>query len=77
MAISLRELRIAAPQYRESVLKSQGDASRVGWRTAFLCHSHLDVELVKGLVALMEKAGWNVYVDWADTSMPSTPSRET
>lgn len=45
--------------------------------TAFLCHSHLDAELAKGIVHLLTDNGWDVYIDWEDASMPSTPNKET
>lgn len=53
------------------------DARRRGLQTAFLCHSHKDQELVKGFVRLLHESGWSVYVDWADSSMPSSPNQET
>jgi len=43
----------------------------------FLCHSHHDELLVRGVITLLEEAGCRVYVDWADGSMPETPTRET
>jgi hypothetical protein len=46
-------------------------------KTAFLCHSHRDHELAKGLVAALAQQGISLYVDWADDSMPSTPNRTT
>ena len=46
-------------------------------RTAFLCHSHNDAELVKGLLVVFKEAGLDLYVDWQDHSMPETPNGET
>lgn len=46
-------------------------------RSAFLCHSHLDRELVQGLVVMLTQAGLTTYVDWADAELPSSPDRET
>ena len=46
-------------------------------RSAFLCHSHRDRELVQGLVVLLAQAGLSAYVDWADAELPSTPDRQT
>ncbi len=46
-------------------------------KTAFLCHSHEDVRLVKGLSAMFRLKGIELYIDWADNSLPSTPNRLT
>ncbi|WP_448671273.1 toll/interleukin-1 receptor domain-containing protein [Pseudoxanthomonas mexicana] len=46
-------------------------------RTAFLCHSHKDELLAKGLAHLLWQWGWHVYIDWQDASMPPTPDRTT
>lgn len=32
---------------------------------------------MEGLIALLREAGWTLYVDWADTSMPPKPDRIT
>ncbi|RYD60607.1 MAG: toll/interleukin-1 receptor domain-containing protein [Verrucomicrobiaceae bacterium] len=53
------------------------EAKSRGFQTAFLCHSHDDRSLVVGVVTLLHEAGWNVYVDWMDASMPSRPNRTT
>jgi hypothetical protein len=53
------------------------EAKRSGIKTAFLCHSHLDGTLVDGLVKLFNSEGWNIYVDWKDTTLPSKPDRNT
>lgn len=77
MPIPIETLRSAAPRYRATMAKSLLEASTQGLQTVFLCHSHRDEALVKGLMALFQESDWNVYVDWADTSMPETPSRQT
>ena len=46
-------------------------------KKAFLCHSHKDVDLVKGLVVSFREKNVDLYVDWLDTSMPDTPNKET
>lgn len=33
--------------------------------------------MVSGVVTLLEDAGANIYVDWADNTMPETPNRVT
>ena len=53
------------------------EATGAGFQTAFLCHSHKDSALAPGLVKMLTDNGWKVYVDWADPSMPETPSRIT
>jgi len=57
-------------------LSTEANASYLGV-TAFLCHSHLDAELAKGIVHLLSDNGWDVYIDWEDSSMPSVPNKET
>lgn len=49
----------------------------MGWRSAFLCHSHRDVVLVTGLLRMLHNSGFQLYVDWADHEMPEKPNRET
>ncbi len=53
------------------------EALQQGKQTAFLSHSHKDADLAKGLQGFLQAHGWKVYIDWEDTSMPSTPNRET
>ena len=76
MAIPQTKLRSKATQYTKSVRTAQ-EARAAGKKTIFLCHSHKDVELVKGLVQLLTEAGWDVYVDWLDETLPDKPSAET
>lgn len=77
MAISINELRIASNRFSSTRTKTLQEARISGFKTAFLCHSHKDEQLVKGLVTLLADSGWQVYVDWADSSMPDTPNRQT
>ncbi|MCW5794343.1 MAG: toll/interleukin-1 receptor domain-containing protein [Nitrospira sp.] len=77
MPVRIEALRSAATRYRPTLAKSLTEARAHGLPTVFLCHSHRDEELVKGLLALFEESGWSVYVDWADASMPDVPNRET
>lgn len=51
--------------------------AQVRQQTAFLCHSHRDKELAQGIVALLQENGFDVYIDWADSSMPEPPDRDT
>lgn len=71
MAISQATLRGAAPRASTVLLK------RASQGTAFLCHSHLDRELAKGLQATLRDHGLDLYIDWQDASMPATPNSET
>lgn len=66
----------AASNYYQSSLNKQASDGRT-YRTAFLCHSHLDEQLVKGLIVEFSRRGVKLYVDWLDTSMPDTPNKET
>ena len=75
--MSLRELRRAATLPGESLARSLVEARQFGLSTVFLCHSHTDEALVLGLANLLYQTGWLVYVDWQDSSMPSTPDRQT
>lgn len=78
MAIKARNLRSAANRSgRVVVAKSLNEALSKSLQTAFLCHSHKDQELAKGLQVLMKENGWDLYIDWEDSEMPSTPNKET
>lgn len=76
MAIRIEELRSAATRYVATV-KTLNEARIKGRRTVFLCHSHKDKELVKGVEALLNEADMNVYIDWQDTQMPEKPDQIT
>lgn len=75
MPIKQRDLRAAAT--RAVVAKSLREARAAKQQTAFLCHSHLDVGLVKGLQNFLNDQGWDIYIDWLDDDMPSVPDKET
>jgi hypothetical protein len=75
LPILIDDLRTASS--RISKIATLSEARRLGLRTAFLCHSHKDSDLVKGTANKLNENGWNIYVDWADTSMPDNPNRET
>lgn len=77
MTIDLSALQAAARRSRAEIAASASDARRRGVRTAFLCHSHKDAVYVEGLLVLLREAGWQVYVDWLDTSMPAVPNAQT
>lgn len=77
MPISQSILQQAARQAHTATASTLREAKAQGIRTAFLCHSHKDHTLVTGLVNFLHRAGWRVYVDWADSSMPDRPTQET
>lgn len=62
---------------RVVITKSLNEAKLQGLETAFLCHSHKDHELAIGLQVLMKENGWDIYIDWQDGDLPSSPDRVT
>jgi len=77
MPISYSTLRAAAASPEIMVARSITEAKEFGYKTAFLCHSHNDRQLVEGFVNYARKKGWRIYIDWMDTTLPATPNRET
>lgn len=82
MAIRIEQLRQAAQRsvWQRTIGQSYRtiyEACNAGMRTAFLCHSHADQDLVRGIVQMLTESGWQVYVDWMDASMPAKPNRIT
>lgn len=77
MAFSYDELRVASTQVVSSAFDSITEAKKAGRKTAFLSHSHLDADMAKGIVNLLRRSGWDVYVDWADSSMPDKTNKQT
>lgn len=72
---TLRQYRFGrGPQGTEKIVEA---ARRRGEQTAFLSHSHKDAELAEGLQGFLASQGWEVYIDWQDSSMPPIPNRET
>lgn len=77
MVIRIDALRAAASGKTTVLPRSLNEARKSGAKTAFLCHSHDDANLAKGLVQLLSDAGWDVYIDWQDAAMPDAPNQET
>ncbi|MDD2229926.1 MAG: toll/interleukin-1 receptor domain-containing protein, partial [Candidatus Cloacimonetes bacterium] len=83
MPISQNNLIKCARQYtdlNESIVyKAEGTrlAAFTAFSTAFLCHSHHDVDLVKGLIARFAAEEIELYVDWQDKDMPETTNKVT
>ncbi|MDD5652879.1 MAG: toll/interleukin-1 receptor domain-containing protein [Candidatus Omnitrophica bacterium] len=76
--ISQRSLLEKAARFQETILKGKQILETGGLRkSAFLCHSHKDDELVKGLLAEFQESGFDLYVDWKDHTMPDPPNVET
>ena len=78
MPISIDTLRSAWS--RSGFAKSAStltETRSLGVRTAFLCHSHDDASMVRGLLNLFQEDGWRVYVDWQDPALSEKPTRET
>ena len=62
---------------RSIARRSLDEAVRQGAPTAFLSHSHKDAQLAKGLQVRLRQLGWDVYIDWEDSSMPDRPNSIT
>lgn len=77
MPIPISTLRQASRIELAQRAQSLNEAKLLGLRTAFLCHSHRDADLVRGLVRMLQREGWNIYVDWMDDTMPPVPDRVT
>lgn len=77
MTVRVSRLRSAALSSRAQSASSLNDAISRQKKTVFLCHSHDDRYLVLGVIELLRETGWDVYVDWADPTMPISPNRET
>lgn len=81
MPISQTVLRSKAHIYSSSVYKFLNEKydSKLYYpkKSAFLCHSHKDEDLVRGLLVIFRDIGLDLYVDWKDHSMPETPNKET
>ncbi len=77
MALHQFDLERASYRFSPGRAHTLVEAKAANIRTAFLCHSHLDEELAKGLVTVLAEQGISLYVDWADQSMPATPNRTT
>lgn len=77
MAIRYATLRDAATRPTGRSAKTILEARDRRLKTAFLCHSHADKALVRGFVEYVSQKGWDVYIDWLDTSLPDRPDGTT
>lgn len=64
--------KVSIESFNESANFSCGSKKR-----AFLSHSHKDRELAEGMKNHLHSAGFDLYIDWQDSSMPSTTNAET
>lgn len=64
-------------QYQDRIIKLQAYARLSLRKSAFLCHSHKDQDIVRGLVVLFQEAGVELYIDWLDNTMPDKPNKTT
>lgn len=79
MPIHIEELRNAYNRdYTGSIgLESLEEALASNVKTAFLCHSHKDKDLAKGLQVIFKENGLKLYIDWQDEKMPDQPDKIT
>jgi len=77
MTIRQSTLQNKASSYYKTINVNDGIEAFTTKRSAFLCHSHKDEQLVKGLIVIFEEAGVDLYIDWKDHTMPETPNKET
>ncbi len=78
MAIDQSILVQKAAAYQDALHESMRKSASLGTaKSAFLCHSHKDETLVKGLLAQFQEVGIDLYINWKDHSMPETPNVET
>jgi hypothetical protein len=78
MPIQLHDLRSASSRYNTMThIVNFNEALACSKRTAFLCHSHKDKDLVEGLQVLLSENGMELYVDWQDHEMPDSPNKKT
>lgn len=78
MPISQSNLINKSTTFRQSIYENmQKSAYLSRGKSAFLCHSHKDEVLVKGLLVLFQEADIDLYIDWNDHTMPDAPNAET
>ena len=72
MPLNQTILALKSVRYHDGLRKTANFAmgSQEYKQTAFLCHSHKDESLVKGLLVLFEDLKIKLYVDLMDSEMP-------
>lgn len=76
MAVEVSYLR-DAPLRESRGVRTLDEAIASRQPTAFLCHSHLDMNLALGLQARLAQQGWNVFIDWQHTPLSGRPTAGT
>ena len=78
MPLDLGTLRSVGSRSRYYTAASNSQNARaLGYKTAFLCHSHKDRTAVEGLLQYFRDQGLHLYVDWMDSEMPETTNGNT
>lgn len=73
----IRTSLLASKSINENYVIQADSIERLGARMAFLSHSHKDRHLATGLQRLLQEAGWILYIDWQDSTMPNSPNSIT
>lgn len=77
MPISQSELIQKSYRYSRDLVTEASIKNFSVTKTAFLCHSHKDEALAKGLQVALKDEGIQLYIDWQDHTMPETPNAVT
>ena len=77
MSLSKHDLIEKSKNFQESIHERHYASFAEHRRTAFLSHSHKDIDLIKGLIVWLQEEGIDLYIDWKDHSLPDVPSVET
>ncbi|MCF5199892.1 MULTISPECIES: toll/interleukin-1 receptor domain-containing protein [Pseudomonas syringae group] len=78
MPLDLGTLRSAGSRSRYFTSASNSQNARMlGYKTAFLCHSHKDRTAVEGVLKFFKDQGLHLYVDWMDSEMPESTNGNT
>jgi metal-dependent hydrolase (beta-lactamase superfamily II) len=80
MPIKIEELKKASGRTLDSSyygMENLKEALASKIKTAFLCHSHKDKDLAKGLQVIFQENGLKLYIDWQDEKMPDQPDKIT
>ena len=73
----ITENKLGMRVFNESLSEARAATKSTASTSVFLSHSHEDRLLVNKVAVLLRKNGYNVYVDWLDSTMPVTTNAET
>ena len=77
MPVAIQKLDEASTRYPlVRSASSLSEARAAGLQTAYLCHDPKDLILAEGLQVLFKDRGWNVYLDFDETSISEKTSPE-